>query len=497
MTEQTSHRQILRSTSIIGGASVLNIVIGLVRGKVSALILGPSGVGLVGLLLSLLATSSMIAGLGFSSVGTRQIAEAVGREDEAAIAVARRALVLGTAGLAMIGATVFWLFRMPIARYALSDAGRAGDVGWLAVALALTVAAASQSALLNGLRRTGDIARVSVISSAVATAVGIGVLIIFGAHGLIAYVLISPMATFAVGHLYVARLPKMQTPTITLAELTRQWWGLVRLGAAFMLAGLASGVAQLIVRWLIERRLGLGALGQFQAAFSISMTYIGFILGAMSMDYYPRLTAAIRDSQAAKRMVNEQTEVALMLAGPVFVAMMGLAPWVIQVLYSGQFAEAAAVLRWQILGDILKVASWPLGYVILATGDGAIFLATECLALITFALLTWVFLPLCRLEATGISFFAMYLIYLPVVYFLAMRRMNFSWSRRVVWQFGTIFGLACLVAFSTILGPAYGALFGCLAAAFLSIDAIRRLRHVVTIPGALNAIRRRLFPSSV
>ena len=50
MTETSaSYRRILKSSSIIGGASFLNIAIGLVRTKVLAVLLGPSGVGLVSL----------------------------------------------------------------------------------------------------------------------------------------------------------------------------------------------------------------------------------------------------------------------------------------------------------------------------------------------------------------------------------------------------------------------------------------------------------------
>jgi len=68
------------------------------------------------------------------------------------------------------------------------------------------------------------------------------------------------------------------------------------------------------------------------------MTYLGFVLGAMATDYYPRLTAAISDTATATRLVNEQTEVALLLCAPVLLAMLGLAPWVIHLLYSAEFA---------------------------------------------------------------------------------------------------------------------------------------------------------------
>ena len=73
MSKDGSYRQILRSSSIIGGASVINIVVGLLRIKVAAVLFGPSGVGLIGLLTNLASTASAVAGLGFGNVGTRQI----------------------------------------------------------------------------------------------------------------------------------------------------------------------------------------------------------------------------------------------------------------------------------------------------------------------------------------------------------------------------------------------------------------------------------------
>lgn len=40
-----SHRRILRNTTIIASASMLNIVAGFLRMKVAAVLLGPAGVG--------------------------------------------------------------------------------------------------------------------------------------------------------------------------------------------------------------------------------------------------------------------------------------------------------------------------------------------------------------------------------------------------------------------------------------------------------------------
>lgn len=489
MTDRaSSYRTILKSSSIIGGASVINILVGLVRIKVVAVLLGPAGVGLVGLLQNLVTTASGIAALGFGNVGTRQIAEAAGREDQAGIAAARRALFWGTLGLAILGATLFWLLRDMLAAQVLDDPTMSTEVGWLALGVALTVAAGSQSALLNGLRRIGDIARVSIVSALLSTAAGIGAVMLWGNQGILAFVIAGPLASFLTGHFYVARLPRITVPRTPLPELAAQWKTLARLGAAFMVAGLVTTLGQLAVRTLVQRELGAEALGHFHAAWTISMTYIGFVLTAMGTDYYPRLTAAIHDHEAANRLVNEQTEVALLLAGPVFLVMLTLAPWVIELLYSSQFDDAVTVLRWQILGDILKVASWPMGFIILAAGDGRTFMLTESLATAVFVGLTWVGLPLVGLEATGIAFLGMYVVLLPVVYWLAWRRTAFKFNMFVRTLLQIFLMMAIMIIFSSMWSNWIGSGLGFMSTVAFSFYSIGRLGQITKLKGPLGKV---------
>ena len=485
MTEGSSYRQILRSSSIIGGASVINILIGLLRTKVAAVLLGPAGIGLIGLFQSLMATASTVSALGFRNVGTRQIAEANGSDDAQAVTTARRALFWGTLGLAAIGASVFWLLRDTLATVVIGDSNASGTVGWLAVGVALTVAAGSQGALLNGLRRIGDIARVSVLSAMLSALLGVGALWLLGDKGVMFFILAAPLSSFLLGHWFVSRLPRIKGSRTRFRELLEQWKTFARLGAAFMVAGLAVTVGQLVVRTIVQQELGAEALGFFQAAWMISMPYVGFVLGAMGTDYYPRLTATIRDHAATNQLVNEQTEVALLLAGPVLVAMLGLAPWVIELLYSSQFAEAAIVLRLQVLGDLLKVASWPLGFIILAAGDGRTFMLVESLAIAVFVGLTWIGLPIMGIEATGIAFVGMYVFYLPTVYWLARRRTGFVWQRRVYLLLIRLAAVAGIVFIAGAWSKWLGAGLGVAAAATLGLFGLARLGHMADLGGPI------------
>jgi PST family polysaccharide transporter len=484
----SSYRTILRSSSIIGGAQVINMAVSLAKMKVVAVLLGPAGVGIVGLYMNLIQTASSIASLGVGNVGTRQIAAAHAEGGDEAVGRTRRALFWLTILLALTGAAFFWLASGWIAGAILADKSRAGEVVWLSLGVALTVGAGSQAALLTGLRRIGDLARINLGSGLVGAALGVLALWLWGERGLIAMVLVAPMATFLLGHLYVARLGPISGGSLSLPELTREWRALVKLGFAFMLSGLVTTLGHLAVRALVQRELGAEALGHFQAAWAIGMTYLGFVLGAMGTDYYPRLTAAISDRVAATRLVNEQTEVALLLCAPVLLAMLGLAPWVIRLLYSDAFGPAVEILRWQLLGDILKVMSWPLGFVILASGAGKTFVLTETLGMGVFIIGVLIGLPLIGVTATGVSFLLLYVAHLPIVWWLGGRRITFRWTRAVKAQALAVMAAALTVDIAARWSEALGALLGLGLALATGVWALLRLSTMARAGGLLGRI---------
>jgi hypothetical protein len=58
--DKTAYRQIMKATSIFGGVQVFQIIIGIIRSKFIAVFLGPTGMGISGLLQ---VSIGMIAGL--------------------------------------------------------------------------------------------------------------------------------------------------------------------------------------------------------------------------------------------------------------------------------------------------------------------------------------------------------------------------------------------------------------------------------------------------
>jgi len=488
----SSHRQILRSSSIVGGASLVNLVLGLVRMKAAALILGPAGVGLIGLFQNLVTTCASVAGMGVGGAANVQLAAKRADRGDEGEALVRRALFSATCVLALTGTAVTWAARQPIARVALGDEAYSGAVGWLAIGVGLTVALNSQNALLTGLRRIGDVGRVTLISGVLATIASLISLFWLGSGAILFFVIAFPLANFLVAAFYTSRLRTLPSDRPALSMLSAQWKELIFLGFAMMASGLIVAAGQLIVRSLIKQRLGLVELGQFQAAWTISMTYVVLILQAMAADYYPRLSSAMKDREISNRLVNEQTEVVLLLAGPVLLVILGGAPWILHLIYSSEFRDAAAVLRWQILGDLLMVASWPTGFILIAAGNGRMFVLTQLLAISVFVALTWLLLPVMGLEAAGVAFLGMYVAYYAAVTLVARREVGLRSQPGNVRLLGYLTAASVAVFLACLVNPLAGfALALVIAAAMLAL-AGHRLEQALPAPIAsrIASVRR-------
>jgi len=439
-----SYRQILRSTSVIGGSSLVNVLLGILRTKALAAMLGPGGVGLGGIYGSIMSTAGILAGLGLSTSGVRQLAEALGRGDERAASIVRKVLWYANLASGLLGAAALWALREPVAQWVFGDLAQADAVGWLGIGLLLGAVAGSQTVLLQGFRRIGDLGRISMAGAAFGSLAAVGFVYALGRDGVIWFVLVNPAANVLIAWRYAARLPA-PAHSPSWGEMGRELRTLLGLGFVLMLASLMQGGVQLAVRALVARELGVEAVGQFQAAWAVSMQYIGFVLAAMGADYYPRLTAAIHDRGQANRLVNEQAEVALLLAGPVLLGMMTLAPLVIDALYAPSFRPAVDVLRWQILGDLVKVAAWPIGFILLARREGKLFFATELTWNACYLGFVWLGLPLLGLASTGQGFLFAYAVFYCGVFATVKRLTGFQWEAGNRRLFGGLAAMALAI----------------------------------------------------
>ncbi len=493
--DRPSYVQILRSTALIGGSSGLTLLVGMARTKAIAMLLGPTGIGLMGVYASIADVVRSVAQMGVNSSGVRQIAEAVASEDDRQIARTVMALRRIAVGLALLGTLAMVAFSRPIAVWTFGSDEHASAVAWLSLAVFFKIVSDGQAALIQGMRRIGDLARIGVVGSLLGAIVSVGLVAAMGESGVVP----ALVAIAAIGTLLswgYSRKVDVAPVTLTRAEMRAEAASLLQLGLAFMASGILMMGAALLVRVFVLRQLGVEAAGFFHATWALGGMYVGVVLQAMGADFYPRLVGTITNKPRANRIVNEQAHVSLLLAGPGVVATLVFAGPVLALFYTEEFNAAAGLLRWICLGMALRVITWPIGYIVVASNRRLAFFAIELAWTVVNVSLSWLCIDLFGLDGAGVAFFASYVFHAVVVYVMVGRLTGFRWSaanRRN----GVVYIAAVGLVFSAflILPSAWATAVGAFVLIASGTHSARELLAVASrdsLPGALQRLLARV-----
>jgi enterobacterial common antigen flippase len=479
-SEDYSYGEILKSSALIGFSTLISLAIGLIRTKAMAVFLGPAGFGLMGLYGSIADLAQSLAGMGINASGVRQIAEAVGAGDEdriarAVVVLRRTALVLG-----VLGALVLIAFSREVSALTFGSDQHASAIKLLSATVLFNCLSGGQAALIQGMRRIPDLVKMGMLGAALGTITGIPIVYALREDGIVPSLISGAAISFIVSWRYSRKI-KIATPSMTLAQIGHEAADLLKLGVAFAASGLMLTGASYAIRVFVLRKLGFEAAGLYQSAWTLGGMYVGVILGAMGTDFYPRLTAAAKDNNACNRLVNEQTQVGILLAAPGVIATLTLAPLVITLFYSAKFQEAVEVLRWLCLGMALRVISWPMGYIIIAKGARNLFFWSELAWTVVYVALAWVSVTAFGLNGAGIAFFLSYVFHVLMIYLIVQRLSGFQYSAANM-KVSLLFILILVLVFGALYGLPYpvAMVVGILALVATSIYSIRQILNLVS-----------------
>jgi antigen flippase len=246
---------------------------------------------------------------------------------------------------------------------------------------------------------------------------------------------------------WFSRKIKVEPVAMTARDVTREAASMLKLGFVFMTSALLTTGVMYCVQLMLRHNIGAtsgdqagkAAVGFYQAAWYVGGYFASFILQAMGTDFYPRLTASAKDNAECNRLVNEQAEVSLLLAGPGLLATLTFAPLVILIQYSTKFEPAVEVLRWICLGMMLRVVTWPIGFIIVAKNAQKLFFWTEIASNALQLGLVWLGIRYFGLNGAGIGFFGMYVCQFLGIYLIVRSLSGFRWTAENI-RIGSIYG---------------------------------------------------------
>ena len=368
-----NYRHILKYTGIFGGVQGFQLVMGLLRTKLMALLLGPSGMGLVSLFQSTSQFLAQATNLGVAVSAVRQLSEDHDAEDkvllESSIQTVRGWSVL-TALLGLLAALVLG----PVISHVTFGSGNHTlHFILLGPAVAMMALTGGETAILKATRQLGRVALIQLSCAVMALLISIPIYYLFGETGIVPVINMMAFVTLMLTLYHSLRLYPIRWHAFSLGQGS----GMLRLGIAFTLAGIVGSGAEMFIRSFLNVSGSLDAVGLYNAGYMITITYAGLVFAAMESDYYPRLSAVNHDVEATNLMVNKQAEVSILTMAPLLTALIILLPVLIPLLLSSRFLPVVAMTQIAALAMFFKAMTLPVAYITLARGLSLTYLVLE------------------------------------------------------------------------------------------------------------------------
>lgn len=436
-----SYTHVLKYAGIFGGVQGLNIIMGLVRNKLIALLLGPAGMGLASLFNTTINFISQATNFGISFSAVKHLSEIADSGDDGRIGHFVKVIRAWSLITALLGMLVCMAVGPLLSDWTFSWGNHTLHFILLAPAVAMLAVTGGETAILKALRRLKALASVQIYMVFLSLLISIPIYYFFGESGIVPVIVLTAFASMLLTIVFSYRVFPLRLNGF--GGLIGEGTDMVRLGVAFVFAGILGSGAEMVIRSYLNVAGGLEVVGLYNAGFMLTVTYAGMVFSSMETDYFPRLSAVNNDTGAVNLAVNRQIEISILLLSPMLALLIVSLPLLMPLLFCSDFTPIVPMAQVAVFSMYLKAMSLPVSYVTLAKGDSVAYLVLE----VVYDVLVVALIVLCYdrwgLFGTGLALSLSYLIDLIVIYLYARIRYHYVVSRSVLSYAGMQLLLGC------------------------------------------------------
>ena len=487
MNSKDSYKQIVKTTGLFGGVEIIRILVNVLQTKVIAVLLGPTGVGLINMLTTVINMFVSGFGFGLNTSAVKEVAQAKASNDDVKISktiISLRRIVLFTG---VLGAISMICFAKPLSIIAFGNSDYTFAFIILSISIILNIVSNGQIALIKGMRYLKYLAKCSLIGSVVSLLLSIPFYYWWRQDGIV-YVIVLSSFGLLVCTWYYARKIKIADISLSWKESFSTGKEMLKMGFFLMLSTFLGQLTSFVVNAYISNVGSVEDVGFYRAGFLITSHYVGLIFTAMSADFLPRLTSVNKDNQQLSLIVHQQTELAILIIAPLVAFLFPLTQVFINILYSSEFYCIERYINWASLGLISRACVWALSYILLAKGESKKFFITELFYNTTYILLCIVGYKFASISGLGIAFVIHNFMCLLFNYYMVNKYCDFSYNKRMYWNIGMTTAISVILF---IINCYIGGIIGTLAISTIAVSmAIYSLKSILRNTGI--KIKRRL-----
>lgn len=409
----------LVKTSLLNAVAVaVKVSIALVLNKLLAVMLGPAGYTLIGQFQNAVGLVSNLVGSTVTTGVTKYTAEYFDDEprQQTIWQTACRLMLYTTLGTAVC----IILFREPLSVLLLKRPDFSDIFVWFAIALPGLALNSLLLAIFNGKKEFRTFV-ISTIAGYIVTFCAIAVLAWkFGLHGaLIALGVSQSVAVFAtLGFALKAEWFSLRILWGKIDQKALQ--NLLKFVAMAVTSAVCAPLSQILVRSHLSAKFGLEAAGYWQAVTRISDIYLMMVTLTLSAYYLPRISE-IRDAKELKAEIYKTYRFVLPLASCGALSIYLLRNFIVSLLFTSDFNPMVTLFAWQLFGDVIKIGSFILAYVLLGRASTRAYVVLEIFFSLLLVIFTIVFTSQFGLAGSVMAFALNYSLYWIAMYYSTNR----------------------------------------------------------------------------
>ncbi len=375
MVKESSYSHIVRCTSLFGGIQGLTLLVGLVRNKLVAMLLGTQGFGLISIFNSTIALLNNGTNLGLPMSAVKHISEAYDRGDSEQMRDYIRVMRSWCLITALLGMVLCVTLSPIFNKVSFSWGNHTLHFAMLFPAVGLIAITGGETAILKGTRQLRRLAQVSIYNVLAALVLTVPMFYVWGNSAIVPSLVIMALAQMllTIGVSYRSHAPEFSFSKACLSKGTP----MVKLGVAFISAGILGSGAEFIIRSYLNVAGSLETLGLYNAGYMVTMACSSVLFSSMEADYFPRLSSVNDRSFTLSRTVNSQIEVSLLLVAPIIVGEIIFLPVLVRLLYNSTFLPAVGMMQIAAMALFIRAMRLPIEYIPLAKGDSNSYFTLE------------------------------------------------------------------------------------------------------------------------
>ena len=415
---------IVKVFSLTSVSTLVRMLTGLISVKVVSVLIGASGIALLGQLNSFSSIVMSLATGGINNGVTKYIAE--DREDPQKL----RQYLSTALKITLYCSFFVGLFMVVFHRFLSTIIMKSAGYGYVFVIFGVTVFLYALNLLLlsiiNGFKNFTIYVKISIANSIIALLFTVLLVYFWGLEGALISA-VTYQSVMVLISLWMARKEfwmNIQFFRSKLDRLITKKYAHYALMAFVTMATLP--VSQLILRGYVITNISAVEAGWWEAMNRISNMYLMVITSSFGVYYLPRLSE-LKENYELRHEIFKAYKVILPVLCAGFTVIYLLRLLVIKILFTPEFYPMQQLFIWQLAGDLFKISSWLVSFLMVAKAMTKVYIITEIFFPTLFVGLSFVFIHFNGVVGITQAYMLNYMLY-TMTMFVIFRKIIFGRS---------------------------------------------------------------------